>query len=151
MSNDQFYAKCLFHQSVQSTKFATNIIICYSLVTMYTWCCPAYRIWWMTCNPSNIENTWSLYIWDQVVSILLGLHVNIMLNPVTYNNVICSLKWTKYMWKSQRILVMISGKLILWMNNLYFYGHHVIISTYFLIVIWSYICLLCCKVENWNK
>ncbi len=73
---------------------------------------------------SNSNNNKLIHLYNvittnnhQVVSILLGSHVNIMLNPVTSNNVICSLKWTKFMWKSQRILVMISGKSILWINS----------------------------------
>ncbi len=54
---------------------------------------------------------------QQVISILLGWHVNIMLNPVTTNNVIFSLKWIRSMWQSQRILEMISGKSIFGMNS----------------------------------
>ncbi len=37
----------------------------------------------------------SLLYNHQVVTILLGLHVNLILNPTICNSVICSLKWTK--------------------------------------------------------
>ncbi len=41
----------------------------------------------------------------QVVSILLGSHVNIVLNIVMSNNVIYSLKCTKSMWQNQWIMI----------------------------------------------